>query len=102
MDILSVIFDVLGILISFGFIAIVVKSGKSLVGSFFKEYYRLMTVAAIVFGFGFLAETIGELGGFSVEIIDIAHHIILIAAAIIFVYAGIVFPKEAAKLTGNE
>lgn len=102
MDILNTSFDIFGILISFGFIWITIKSGRSLVGSFFKKYYWLMTVAAIIFGFGFLIEPIGGFLGFNDDVIDTVHHVFLIAAAIMFVCAGIVFPKEAAKLTGNE
>jgi len=93
------IFNIAGVLISIGFIWLMIYSSKSLVGSFFKKYYKLMIIAAIVFGSGFLVETLGEFIGLSVDIVDTIHHIILIAAAIMFVYAGIVFPKEADEVT---
>jgi len=96
---MDLILDILGFLISIGFVWFTVRSSKSLVGSFFKKYYRLMTLAANVFGFGFLIETAGEIFRINGDLISTFHHILLIIAAIIFVYAGMVFPKEAEEVT---
>lgn len=100
MDLLTLPFNILGILISVGFIWITISSSRSLIGSFFKQYYRLMTVAAIFFGLGFLLEVFYVVVGLSADTEDVIHHILLIGAGIMFVYAGIILPKEAAKLSG--
>ncbi|MBI5401502.1 hypothetical protein HZB05_01595 [Candidatus Wolfebacteria bacterium] len=100
MDLFTLSFNILGALISFGFIYITIVSSRSLIGSFFKQYYRLMIVAAIFFGLGFLLEIFGGVAGLSVDTEDVIHHILLIGAGIMFVYTGIIFPKEAAKLAG--
>lgn len=99
MEIMNIIFDIAGVLISIGFIWLMIHSSKSLVGSFFKKYYRLMVIAAVTFGLGFLIEATGEYMGFEIYMVDIIHHVFLIIAAVMFVYAGIVFPKEAEEVT---
>ncbi len=100
MNLLTLLFDILGVLISVGFIYVTIVSSRSLIGSFFKQYYRLMTVAAIFFGSGFVLEILGGVVGLSADTKDIIHHILLIAAGIMFTYTGVVLPKEAAKLSG--
>lgn len=93
------ILDIIGVLLSIAFIFIGIHSGKTIVGSFFKKYYRTMFVAAVLIGSGFLVEAVGDFIGFSHSLISVLHHVLLISGGTLLVYAAIILPKEAVKIS---
>ncbi|KKU41567.1 MAG: hypothetical protein UY31_C0004G0012 [Candidatus Wolfebacteria bacterium GW2011_GWE1_48_7] len=58
-----------------------------------------MTIAAVMFAAGFLIEVIRKPAALDYEIMEFFHHISLITGAVVLVYASIVMPKEAVKIS---
>ncbi len=70
-------------------------SRRTLMGSFFKGYYTLMTAAMIALVISFLADLpITPLG---MEVAEIVHHLFFIVFTVLAVVAARYLPKEAAK-----
>lgn len=91
-------FDIIGIVIAGVFVIMMIKGMRSLQGSFFKDYYRAMAIAAVALLFGFAIE---PLSIYFLHLTDFVseqlHHVGLIVASILFVYAGYLLPKDAAQ-----
>lgn len=87
----------MGLVASLIFIWLNIKAGKSLTGSFFKKYYRYLTLASLAFGLGWATEFLANLGLATHEGAEFYHHIILLIAGAIFVASSLHLPKEAAQ-----
>jgi len=96
MDI-NLIVTVLGLIAGAIFVCVNVRASKSLVGSFFKKYYRYLTTASIFFVFGWLSEFLEVFGFASAETAEFLHHVSLLIAGIIFVASSYYLPKEASE-----
>ena len=94
--IFSFVVNIIGIIFGLVFIGLNIKAGRSLVGSFFKNYYRWMVVGALIFTLGFSAEFI-KFFGVTENIADGIHHLLLMIAVIIFVITSLTLPKEASQ-----
>lgn len=95
---ISLMFDVIGIIIAIAFVIMMFRGMRSLQGSFFKDYYRAMAIAAIALLFGFAIEPLNiYLLHFTEFLGDQLHHLGLIVASMLFVYAGYLLPKDAAQ-----
>lgn len=92
------IFDLLGVMTGIVLFWVVISFSKSLEGSFFGKYSRLMVVAAVLFGLSFVIEFFGDSIIPAFLFPDVIHHLLIIASGIILVYAGIILPKEATKV----
>ncbi len=79
------------------FIVFLYKQSRTLVGSFFRGYYKRMILASFIFGIGFLTVFLDRFGIES-ETTEMIHHTILIIAGILFILSGMRFLKEAAKV----
>ena len=95
-DIFSFTVNIIGIIFGLIFVGLNIKARRSLVGSFFKNYYRWMIIGAIVFAFGFFTE-FAELIGIDRSIAEGIHHLLLMIAGIIFVFTSLTLPKEASQ-----
>ncbi len=89
---------ILGIIAGFLFVFLTIKSQKTLLGSFFKVYYRYLVMASILFGLGWITEFFNYFGITSIGAANTMHHIFLLLSALLFIGASYYFPKEAAKL----
>ena len=92
------IFDLLAVVVSIVLFWVVISFSKSLEGSFFGRYSKLMITAAILFGLGFVVELAGEFMPGVIVWTDMIHHIFLITSGVLLVYAGVILPKEATKV----
>ncbi len=88
--------DILGIVLGIIFLVLYARASQSLVGSFFKRYHYWMMIGAALFALAFLTDFIGVVDG-EIMIFDVLHHLILLAAAIIFIVTNLQLPKEAGK-----
>lgn len=93
----NIVFDVLGVSLSLIFFILTIRGTQSLLGSFFKSYYRLLMMAAIALFVGFVIEPLGSALSIDVELVELIHHIGLIIASGIFVYASYLLPRDAAN-----
>ena len=92
------VFDGIGVVLSTLFVIMMIRGMRSLQGSFFKDYYRAMVVAAVALLFGFMIDPAGIYVFHLTEFVAQQwHHIGLIVASILFVYAGYLLPKDAAQ-----
>lgn len=99
MDPINYIFDILSAVASVALVIVLIRSSKALSGAFFKKYYNLMIVAAVAFGASFIIEVAGGMLGIGHETIELIHHIALVAGVSVLVYASVVLPKEAVKVS---
>jgi hypothetical protein len=88
--------NVAGILLGIIFVILNIRASQTLTGSFFKKYYRLMTVGAVIFAFGFLSAFTHVFGADENLEMTLLHFSFLAAAAI-FILTSIALPKEASK-----
>lgn len=97
---LDIVFELLIAILGLALVVFTIKDSRSLVGSFFTAYYRYMIGAVIALTIGFILEPIGELLGLEEGLLDIVshvHHAALAIASILFIYAGRILPKDAAR-----
>ena len=95
--IVSISFDVLAIILSIAFVILMLRSKRSLQGSFFAHYYHAMTAAAVSLMFGFIIEPLGMyIIPFDPFWVELLHHMGLITASFLFVYSSYILPKDAA------
>jgi hypothetical protein len=94
---INAILEILGALVGVVFIYVNAKNSRSLTGSFFKKYYKLVIVGSIFLVLGFTTDITGDWLGMSEDLIGPLHHLELLIFGIIFVYAAKVLPEEAAK-----
>ena len=90
--------SILGIIAGLFFVSLNIKSQKTLLGSFFKVYYRYLVTASILFSLGWLTEFFDYLSITSIATAEAIHHALLLLSAILFAGASYYFPKEATKL----
>lgn len=96
--IIPLVFDAVGVVLSVVFIVMMIRDFRSLQGSFFKDYYRAMAIAAAALLLGFAIEPLNTyLLHFTEFAAEQLHHIGLIVASVLFVYAGYLLPKDAAQ-----
>jgi hypothetical protein len=69
----------------------------TLMGSFFKKYYRFMTFSFVVVGAGLLIEGLEGFIGLSIEVTSLIHHILFLAGIIGAMAAGIGLPQEISR-----
>jgi cytochrome bd-type quinol oxidase subunit 2 len=75
------------------------RQSQTLMGSFFKKYYRLTILASALLAVGFLGEyfVLNQPEG----LVDSLMHIVLLIAIVVYSYAIISWPKEAEKYLEN-
>lgn len=75
------------------------KQSRTLMGSFFKKYYRLTILASALLAVGFLGEyfVLDQPEG----LVDSLMHLVLLAAVVVYSYAIVIWPKEAEKYLEN-
>jgi len=95
---MELVINIAGLITGLTFIFLNLKASKTLIGSFFKNYYRSMMTASILFSLGWVTEFLPELNLTSLEISEVLHHSFLLVAGILFVISSLYMPKEAAKL----
>lgn len=96
------ILDLLGVLLGVVFLFMSLRGSRSLIGSFFKNYYRFMIVGALALTFGFLIEPVGDWIGLKEETIMLIHDLSLLIASGLFVYASYVLPNDARRYLAKE
>lgn len=94
---LNILFEILGAIVGIVFVYINIKASRSLTGSFFKKYYRWMTLGAIFLFLGFTTDVVGGWFGVSENITEVLHHVELLIFGVIFIFAARILPKEAAE-----
>lgn len=94
---LNTLLDVLGAIVGIVFVYVNIKASRSLTGSFFKKYYRWMTLGAVFLFLGFTTDIVGGWFGVSGDISEVIHHMELLAFGAIFIFAARILPKEAAE-----
>ena len=102
MDLSHVAIATIGLLVGLFFAYLNLRAGKSLLGSFFKKYYRSITLASILFSLGWVTEFAEEFAWANGESAEAWHHFFLLIAGVIFVMSAVYFPKEAEKLMKPE
>ena len=88
------IINIAGLIAGLVFIFLNLKASRTLLGSFFKNHYRSMMLASILFSLGWVTEFLPA----DMINTDILHHILLLTAGILFVISSVYMPKEADKL----
>ena len=75
------------------------RQSRTLMGSFFKKYYRLTILASALLAVGFLGEyfVLDQPEG----LVDSLMHLVLLVAVVVYSYAIITWPKEAEKYLEN-
>jgi hypothetical protein len=94
--IFSLTVNIIGIIFGLIFVGLNIKARRSLIDSFFKNYYRWMIIGAVVFTFGFFTE-FAEFFGVNKGISEGFHHSLLVVAGIVFVLTSLALPKEASQ-----
>lgn len=97
---LDTLFELLIAVLGLVLVVFTIKDSRSLIGSFFKAYYRYMIGAVIALTIGFVLEPAGELLGLEEGMLDMIshiHHAALAIASILFIYASRILPKDAAS-----
>jgi len=102
MDLFHIVLASIGLLVGLFFAYLNLKASKTLLGSFFKNYYRSITLASIIFSLGWVTEFFDEFALASSESSETWHHLFLLIAGVIFVISAFYFPKEADKLMKPE
>ena len=92
----NVIIGGIGSIVGFILLYVNRRASKSLVGSFFKNYYDLSMIAITLLVVSFVIEFF-LVFGVEQEIVNMAHHALLIIAGVVFVFTSIALPKEAVK-----
>lgn len=89
------IIHLLGFFLGIILIGLNLKQSRSLMGSFFKKYYRLTILASALVAIGFFGEylVLDQPEG----LVDSLMHIVLLIAVVVYSYAIIIWPKEASK-----
>lgn len=90
------IVDIIGIVFGITFLFLYGRASRTLVGSFFKYYHYWMMIGAGFFTAAFLIDYFAVIGGDIVSL-DILHHLILLAAAVIFIVVNLRFPREVGQ-----
>jgi len=90
------VLDLLGTLLSIVFIVIAIRGSRSLIGSFFKHYYRYMIAAAFSIAVGMFVEPVGDWLELPEIFVIGMHDVALIVASALFIYASTILPKDAA------
>lgn len=90
-------FDIVNLIVAIILLVITVRSSRSLMGSFFKKYYRWIVLGTTALMLGFLFEIFGDTLGWPETLIQTGHHTSLIIFEVIFVFAAGILPKEAAE-----
>jgi uncharacterized PurR-regulated membrane protein YhhQ (DUF165 family) len=88
--------NVVGVFLGLVFIILNIRASRTLTGSFFKKYYRLMTAGAVIFTFGFLS-AFAHIFGANENLEMMFLHFSFLAAAVIFILTSLALPKEAGK-----
>ena len=88
--------NAVGILLGVIFVILNIRASRTLTGSFFKKYYRLMTAGAVIFTFGFLS-VFTHIFGANENLEMTLLHFSFLAAAAIFILTSLALPKEAGK-----
>jgi Ca2+/Na+ antiporter len=91
-----------GLIAGLVFIFLNIKASGTLIGSFFKNHYRSMMAASILFFLGWLTEFFPKFNLMDSEMAESWHHIFLLIAGLLFVLNSLYMPKEAAKLMTSE
>ena len=91
------ILDVVGAAIGLLFILVHIKASRSLMGSFFKRYYKWMIFGACLMFLSFSVDSFGGWFGLMDDTADFIHHLLIIAFSGVFVIAARILPKEAAE-----
>ncbi|MCL5011944.1 MAG: hypothetical protein M1320_00780 [Patescibacteria group bacterium] len=92
----SIIIGILGVVVGGLLLYVNRRANRSLVGSFFKNYYDLSMIAIILLIASFLTEFL-TFFGIDQEFASVAHHLLLIVAGVVFVFTSITLPKEASS-----
>ena len=90
--------NIAGLIAGLLFIFLNLTASKTLLGSFFKNHYRSMMTASILFSLGWVTEFLPEFNLTSLEVSEVLHHAFLLIAGILFVISSLYMPKEADKL----
>ncbi len=91
------VLDIIGILFGVVFLVMSIRGSRSLIGSFFKDYYWIMTFAALTLIFGFFIESAGELLGVNEDMIMLLHDLAMVIEGALFIYASYVLPNDARR-----
>ncbi len=75
----------------------IVRSSRSLEGSFFKQYYRLLLIGVLALVAGFVLDIVYSDFLISMIIVKALRHIMFVTFGFVFVYAANILPKEAAE-----
>ncbi len=90
------IFDGIGIMLSGVFLVLIIVDRRSLIGSFFRHYYRFMMGAVVAMLFAFAVDPFGELLMLSNQAIGVLHNFGMIATTALLIYASRLLPRDAA------
>lgn len=90
----ELIISVVGIVIGLILLFFNRRASRTLVGSFFKQYYDLSMIAVILLICSFLVKLLIAFG-IDVETGSLIHYVLLLLAGVVFVFTSIALPKEA-------
>lgn len=96
------VLDLLGVVLGVVFLFMALRGSRSLIGSFFKNYYWFMIAGALALTFGFLIEPVGEWIGLEENTIMLLHDLAMLTESILFVYASYVLPNDARRYLAKE
>lgn len=91
---MELIINIAGLIAGLIFIFLNLKASRTLLGSFFKNYYRSMITASILFSLGWITEFLP----INFTSAESWHHIFLLTAGVLFVINSLYMPNEAGKL----
>lgn len=91
------ILDLIGVFLGIAFLIMSVRGSKSLMGSFFRNYYWLMIAGALALTFGFIIEPVGDWIGLRENTIMLLHDLAMLTESVLFVYASYVLPNDARR-----
>ena len=96
----ELLIGVVGVLVGLALLFFNRKASRSLVGSFFKQYYDSSMIAIVLLVCSFLVKLLVALG-IDAAAGGLVHYILLILAGIVFVFTSIALPKEASAYMQN-
>ncbi len=88
--------DVIGILMGIVFILLQIRAAHTLIGSAFKRYHYWTAIAASFFMLAFVVDLVAIISEDLIPL-GIAHHLLLLTSAIIFITTNLSLPTEASQ-----